>query len=98
MSNFKTTDILTAASRDAAIAETLLEQMLNDGSGGDRAMLVLHQVSRLRRDLEQAANGAHEQEVLASLASPAALEHQETTLLTQHSLIQGGDKHEVARA
>ncbi|WP_281441172.1 hypothetical protein [Aeromonas veronii] len=53
-----TTDILTAAARDAAIIEALVEKMLNEGEGGETAILVMHQVSRLRKELDKGGRGS----------------------------------------
>ncbi|WP_129505077.1 hypothetical protein [Aeromonas veronii] len=98
MSNTTDThDILTAAARDAAISEALLERMLNDGEGGELAHLVLHQVSRLRKDLERAAEIAHEQEVSESVVMLGKPEALNCSLLQQLQSVKGND-HEPIRA
>lgn len=98
MSNtMDTNDLLTAAARDAAISEALLERMLNDGEGGDLAILVLHQVSRLRKDLEQAAEIAHEREVIESAERLGKPKHLNGELMEQLQLKKGAD-HGLVRA
>ncbi|MGL5596619.1 MAG: hypothetical protein ACRDDA_00525 [Aeromonas sp.] len=92
-----TNDLLIAAARDAAITEALLERMLNEGEGGDIAILALHQISRLRKDLEQGAEYAHEQEVVESMVMLGKPEHLNSDLLEQLQLVKGND-HEPIRA
>ncbi|WP_368188781.1 hypothetical protein [Aeromonas sp. R7-3] len=91
-------DFLTAAAHDAAIAERLLEQMITEGEGGEAAMLVLHQISRLRRELERGADDAHEQEISESVAMLTGTGRPNNHLLQQLTLTKGADDHEPVRA
>ncbi len=91
------TDLLTATARDAAIIEALVEKMLNEGEGGETAILVMHQVSRLRKELDRGAEGAHEQEVAESMVMLGKPDHLNSDLLEQLRQVKG-DEHGIVLA
>lgn len=95
-------DTLRGAEIEAAIAEVLADKLLNSSETGDTALLIKHQIGRLREMLAVAAARQHDLEVVEGMPSLAsgqeALENLDRGVQTLINGMVGMDNECVARS